>query len=368
MPFFCVHSGDRTRLTQSDCLTSLELKRGLASFRLDHDLYCDPLLSRYRSRVLSAIRLFQPDLIHITGPGDMGILGFWIAHLLRVPLVASWHTNLHEYLGRRLEKSFSFLPVETRRNLSSFAERQSLRACLWFYGHAKFTLAPNQPMVDLLYEQIGRPSFLMRHGVDTLAFSPRRNRRGDGPFRIGYVGRLTPEKNVRMMAELEQSLIARGKCNFCICLVGEGAEKIWLRNNLQFGELPGILRGEELANAFASMDAFVFPSRTDTFGLVLLEAMSCGVPVIARPEIARRVGFANGVTGFHAENPLDFAQSVIRLMENEDLRTNMSRAARAFACSISWDGVFDDVYQTYETGLEMIGACSRPLVEASAAK
>lgn len=366
--FFRVHSGPRTRLSHHEFQTTFELKRGFASFRLDHDLYCDPLLSRYRNRVLAAIRPFQPDVIHITGPGDMGIMGFWIAHLLQVPLVASWHTNLHEYAARRLEKSLSFLPVNAQRKLSLLTERQALRACVWFYHYAKFTLAPNRLMVDLLCERIGRPSFLMQHGVDTRAFSPGRRKRREGPFRIGYVGRLTPEKNVRMMADLEQSLIASGKRDFCLCLVGEGNEKTWLRNHLQFGELPGVLRGVELAEAFADMDVFVFPSRTDTFGLVLLEAMSSGVPVIARPETARRVGIDHGVTGFHAEDLQAFTQNVIRLMEDGGLRARISRAARVFACSKSWDGVFDGVYQTYEAGLEMIGARTPRLVEASTAK
>ena len=366
-PFFCAHSGPRTKLEHGEFLTTLELKRGFASFRLDHDLYCDPLLSRYRNRVLAAIRPFQPDLVQITGPGDMGIMGLWMAHLLQVPLVASWHTNLHEYAGRRLEKGLSFLPKAWRQKLSAVAEKQSLRACVWFYSYGRFTLAPNQAMVDVLGERTGRPSYLMPHGVDTEVYSPRRRQRRGGPFCIGYVGRFSPEKNVKLVAELEQALIAAGKTNFRVVMVGEGSEKDWLRKHLQFGELPGVLRGDALASAFADMDVFVFPSRTDTFGLVLLEAMASGVPVVASAETAGRVGITHGVTGFRADDLNGFTRSVARLMEDPTLQQDMSLAARAFACSKSWDGVFEQVYRTYEAGLEAIGLERRPLEEVPVA-
>jgi glycosyltransferase involved in cell wall biosynthesis len=239
---------------------------------------------------------------------------------------------------------------------------------MWFYHYGRFTLAPNQSMVDLLKQRTGRPSFLMQHGVDTQTYSPRRRTRNGGAFRIGYVGRLTPEKNVRLMVELEQALMARGKHNFRLSLVGDGGEKDWLRRHLQHGDLRGILRGEELAAAFADMDVFVFPSRTDTFGLVLLEALASGVPVVVRPETAARIGVTDGLTGFCADDVNSFTDSVVRLMEDEILRNRMSRAARALACAKSWDGVFDQVYRTYEIGLEMIGRGRCRAMEVSVAQ
>jgi phosphatidylinositol alpha 1,6-mannosyltransferase len=97
---------------------------------------------------------------------------------------------------------------------------------------------------------------------------------------MGYVGRLSREKSVRLSAELEQRLLASGQRDFRVVLIGEGNENGWLTSHLQSFELPGILRGEALAESFANLDVFVFPSRTDTFGLVLLEAMASGVPVL----------------------------------------------------------------------------------------
>lgn len=354
-PFFCVHGGPANTLTRRQTVTTMQLKRGFASFPLDRELYCDPLLSRYRNKVLAQIRLFQPDLVHITGPGDIGIMGLWMQHLLHVPLIASWHTNLHEYAGRRLHQSFAFLPQAWRQRISDAAERQSLRACMWFYHYGRFTLAPNQPMVNVLRQWTHRPSYLMAHGVNTEQFSlppaggPRR------PFCIGYVGRLTPEKNVRFLAELEQRLLAAGERDFRFLLVGEGSEREWLRRRMQFAALPGILRGPALARAFADMDAFVFPSQTDTFGLVLLEAMATGVPVVVSPTVGTRVNIEHGVTGFHAGDPSAFTQTVLRLMHDDALRRRLGCAAREFARSRGWDQVFERLYQTYDAGLDEIG-------------
>jgi phosphatidylinositol alpha 1,6-mannosyltransferase len=311
LPFFCVRGGAHTQVTRDRSFTTIELKRSRASFALDHDLYCDPLLSRHKNWVTAQLRPFQADLVHITGPGDMGILGFWVAHSLGIPLVASWHTNLHEYAARRLDKLLSGIPVPWRRRISSTAEDLSLRACLRFYRLARFLLAPNQTLVDLLEKRTGRPTFLMAHGVDTEVYSPGRRRQGTGSFRIGYVGRLTPEKNVRLLVELEKGLIAAGEHDFRLVVVGEGSEREWLQKNLRFGEFPGILRGVPLAEVFASMDVFVFPSRTDTFGLVLLEALASGVPVVVSPETGARVGVRHDITGFHATDLTAVTQSVL---------------------------------------------------------
>ena len=354
-PFACVYAGEQTQARREGSVSHFELKRSPASFPLDKNLTCDLLLNRYKNRMVRQLGEFRPDLVHITGPGDVGVLGFWVAHCLRVPLVASWHTNLHEYAGRRLEKLFGFAPREWRQGLAGAAERGSLDACLRFYRLARFTMAPNADMVELLRASTGKPSYLMAHGVDTERFTPARRTREGGPFRIGYVGRLTPEKNVRALVELESGLIASGARDFLVLAVGDGGEREWLKAHLRFGDLPGALHGDQLADTFANMDAFVFPSRTDTFGLVMLEAMASGVPVIARPETAARVGIADGVNGVASA---DFTLEVRALMDNEPMRRDMGCAARRFACTHAWDGVFDQLYEIYAAGLGRDGSSS----------
>ncbi len=349
LPFFSVHAGPETASSEEGCVWTLELKRSLASFPLDKDLYCDVLLNRYRNRLVRAMAEFQPDVIHITGPGDLGVLGFWVAHMLGVPLAASWHTNLHEYAARRLHKVLSIAPEGLRGTISEGAERSSLKALMAFYRLAYFTLAPNPEMVELLRVRTARPAYPMAHGVDLNRFSPPAGRTRSGPFRIGYVGRLTVEKNVRAFVDLQRQFESAGRHDFQFVLVGDGREREWLRRHLPQAEITGALHGAQLAAAYAGMDAFVFPSRTDTFGLVILEAMASGVPVLVTRETGARVGIRDGVEGFLSD---DFAAGIVKLIDSEPLRLGMSAAAREFACTKDWDSVFQGVYRTYEEALQ----------------
>ena len=356
LPFFCVHAGRVTGTSQDGSVRTTDLKRSFASFPLDKDLDCDLLLNRYRNRLVRELTEFRPDLIHITGPGDLGVLGFWVAHLLGVPLAASWNTNLHEYASRRLYGALSFAPESLRGAMAGAAERWSLRALMAFYRLAHFTFAPNPSMVELLQARTGRPAYPMEHGVDLRQFSPAEERKRSGPFRIGYVGRLTVEKNVRVFVDLQSKLEAAGQHDFQLVLVGDGRERGWLRRHLPRAEMPGILHGDQLAAAYASMDAFVFPSRTDTFGLVILEAMASGVPVITAPETGAWVGIRYGVEGFLSG---DFASGILSLMDSESLRLKMGCAARRFAGCHDWDSVFQGVYRTYEEALQTDAVLSR---------
>lgn len=349
-PLLIVRGGDQTGLTQDGSVQTLELKRGFASFPLDKSLYCDPLLTRHKQLVIDQLLAFKPDLVHMTGPGDLGFLALITSHSIRVPLVASWHTNLHEYLARRLDRLLRFLPAGLRHRATAEMERHSLRGLLRFYKTARYVLAPNQTLVNLLEARNNRPAFLMAHGVDLSGYSPAEKPSGDRPFCIGYVGRLTTEKNIRCLVDLEQELIAAGETNYQFLIVGEGGQQAWLRRNMQRAEITGVLRGQELAAAYQRMDAFVFPSLTDTFGLVILEAMATGVPVILAPETGRRVGIVDGVSGFLSD---DFGASTLQLMHNRTLLDSTGAAARQFANSNSWDGVFEQLYQTYQIGLEV---------------
>ena len=351
LPFFCAFGGKQTGTRHERNVTLYELKRGLASFPLDHELRCDPLLIRFKKSVTRATEKFRPDLIQITGPGDLGVLGFWVAHSLRVPLAVSWHTNLHEYAAMRLERTLGVIPRGLRTKTASLAGRWSLDALTRFYRLGRFLLAPNEASRAMLADRTGRSVFGLGHGVDCEMFSPARRRRNDDVFTIGYAGRLTPEKGVRLLAEIERRIEARGNSRFRLLLLGEGSEREWLRRHLKRAEFPGVLRGDALAQAFADMDAFVFPSATDTFGLVLLEAMASGVPVLASAPACARIGVRDGVEGFEASSAGEFAQGLERLMNDDWLRGRMGNAARDCARRQSWNRVFETLYETYDAAL-----------------
>jgi hypothetical protein len=111
-PFLTVLGGHPRAQHQDGSVTHLELPRGWASFGIERDLRYDPFLWRHLREVRRALTKFRPDVIHVTSPGEFGQLGAYLAHVMRVPLVASWHTNLHQFAARRLQKLLSFLPAQ----------------------------------------------------------------------------------------------------------------------------------------------------------------------------------------------------------------------------------------------------------------
>jgi hypothetical protein len=171
-----------------------EFRRGPLSIGVDPDLRFDLTFYRLRERLDHCLRQFAPDVIHVMGPGELGILGALAAWRMGVPLVASWHTNIHEYAARRLPLASS----GTRAWMEEFVLSRILR----LYRAGAVLLAPSPELVNLLQQRAGKPARLMGRGVDSAAFSPQRRRRTDGTFVIGYVGRLMPEKGVRFFARL----------------------------------------------------------------------------------------------------------------------------------------------------------------------
>jgi phosphatidylinositol alpha 1,6-mannosyltransferase len=362
LPLLCVYGGGRTERVVEGGVTRLSLRRGNLGFKLEADFRYDLFFWRHAERAIEAAREFKANVVHVTGPNDAGQLGAYVARKLRLPLVISWHTNVHEYAARRLNKLMAPLPEAWREGLARLAERQSLRVALRFYRLGRAILAPNEELRDLLARATGRPTQLMRRGVDASLFSPAKRLRGDGAFLIGYVGRLSPEKNVRWLAELERGLIEAGAGDFRFLIVGDGGERKWLESRMRRAEFTGVLRGEALARAYASLDLFVFPSRTDTFGNVVLEAQASGVPCLVSsrggPRSIIRTGADNDASGLVADTPREFLEAALGLMSRPERLNRMREAALARAREFSWEGVFERVYQTYEDCLRRIADVS----------
>ena len=348
IPFLCVRAGtQQPALQQEGSVLSLELPRSRLSIPLEKDLGFDPLYLRHGRALGYVLRQFQPDLIHITGPSELGILGAYFARKLGIPLAGSWHTNVHEYAGRRMHRFGRVLPA-----LPRLAESASLAATVRFYRMARVLFAPNQDLCDLLAQRTGRPTFLMPRGVDTALFDPaRRTRPRDSKtFVLGYVGRLSVEKNVQLLAAIQRDLRSRGVQHTRFRIVGHGSEEAALRRALPDAEFPGVLRSQALAAAYADMDLFVFPSETDTFGNVVLEALASGVPALVTHGGGPRFIVRDGVTGL-VRSPDAFAGAVAELLGAPAQLAGMRLAARQHAHSCSWDAVFDRVLQDYSVML-----------------
>ena len=347
-PFLCVHAGKKTEIVEDGSVKFLSLKRSPLAIKMDEDLAYDPLFQRHATRVLRELVRFKPDVLHITGLNDVSIIGAYLGWKLQIPVLGSWHTNIHEFAAHRLAKMFSFLPANAVSKTTSLIERKILDGSLLYYKIPKVVLAPNQELVDLFAERTKRKAFIMARGVDTDLFSPAKRTANDNIFRFGFVGRLRAEKNVRLLLDLERKLLAAGKKNFKFLIVGEGSERQFLEKNMRNAEFTGFLDGERLAEAYAKMDVFVFPSETETFGNVVQEANASGVPAIVTNQGGPKFVVRHDETGFIAEDFDDFVEFSIALFDDREKLQKMKTASREFALSRSWDAVFEKVYQAYD--------------------
>ena len=347
--FLLVHAGPRDEVVTDGSIIKVQLRRGRVKFPLDGHHEFDLLFLRHYARILRLVRDFSPNVIHITGPSDVGILGALVAHNLGVPLAASWQTNLHQFARCRVSRLLSSWPQNLSAKIGAAVEFATFHATARFYKIPRLLFAPNRALVELLGKTTGKPCFLMSHSVNTETFSPEFRERPAGPFRIGYVGRLTPDKNVRFLAQLERDLLAAGHRDFRIVLIGQGIEEKWLSEKMRHAEFSGWLTGKDLSRAFANMDAFVFPSETDTFGLAVLEALASGVPAVVAPRGGPAYTVEHGKSGYVAKNFDEFVSLVGILMTQPGLHDSMRLEARHRAISIgSWDQIFAGMYKTYE--------------------
>ncbi len=256
-------------------------------------------------------------------------------------------THLERVLGTIIPKPWAL-------RAGAVSERWMLKLLTLLYGSARVLLAPNPELIAMLQKGTRKPTFLMQRGVDTHLYSPKRSRRTDDLFTIGYVGRLSPEKNVRVLADIDAHLESLKLRGFRFLIVGQGSQREWLEQNLRNAQFAGVLSGVPLAEAYASMDVFAFPSETDTFGNVVQEALASGLPTLVAAGGGPKFLIQPGVTGFVCHDAAAFAATIAELIRNPSTQREMSVAARTQALEASWDAVFQKVYTAYELATNSI--------------
>jgi glycosyltransferase involved in cell wall biosynthesis len=288
-----------------------------------------------------ALAEFAPDVVHVITEGIIGSAGRRFALRRQIPLVTSFHTDFPRYAARYLG-DWAVEPV-----------RRYLR---WFHGPAALTQTPSEATRDELQALgLGR-AMVWGRGVDTRLFTPvrrsderRRELGADGRVLVLHVSRLAAEKDIETL--LESFRLAHDVLGDAARFVvaGDGPRAVDVRAALPFARHLGFLDRTTLANLYADADLFVFPSPTETCGLVLLEAMASGIPVVASDRGGVRENLRPGLNGLQARagNAAGFAGAVVELSRNGAQRNAMGQAARAFAVARDWQCELDTLGPLY---------------------
>jgi glycosyltransferase involved in cell wall biosynthesis/predicted metal-dependent phosphoesterase TrpH len=282
------------------------------------------------------------DLVHVTAPGPSGIVASLLSRVSGTPLLASYHTELATYAGLR--------------SGDGGLEAISTAALSAFYTTPSRVLSPS-PAADHSLLGLGAEGGRIdrwERGVDTARFTPGKAEPGafPGELRVLYAGRLTREKGVDLLAE-SFLLARRAEPRLHLLLAGGGPEEGELRARLgEHATFLGWLDGDELARAYASADLFLFCSRTDTYGQVVLEAGASGLPVVAVGEGGPAALIENRHTGILCRPDANhLAGAVLQLASSPALRARLGEAAIRHAGTRSWERALEQLAGGYRRAL-----------------
>lgn len=313
---------------------------GVSGFPLP--LYPELKMALPRPAIGHELEKFEPDVIHVVNPAVLGLAGLFYGKVLKIPLVASYHTHLPQYLQHY--------------------GLGMLEGVLWellkvSHNQARLNLCTSTAMVQELNAHGIERVDLWQRGVDTELFHPdlachqMRSHLSLGepesPLLL-YVGRLSAEKEIERIKPILAAIPdAR------LALVGDGPHRLALEKHFAGTNthFVGYLTGKELGSAFACADAFIFPSRTETLGLVLLEAMAAGCPVVAANSGGITDIVTSGVNGylFNPEDEQGAIAATQRLLEQNQEREIIRKNARLEAERWGWAAATRQLQHYYQT-------------------
>lgn len=312
------------------------------SFPLYPDLHLVPPFFNVRRQ----LELYKPDLIHIINPAFLGLIGLRHARELDLPIVASYHTDLPGYTDRY---GISYM-------------RDTVWAYFrWIHNQADLNLCPSEYTKNQLRDHQFERLKIWGRGVDTERFHPSfrdmgwRSHLTDGhpeaPLLL-FVSRLANEKRIDWLLNLFNELP-----DIRLAIVGDGPARGELET--LFKNTPtvfaGYLHGEALSRAYASADMFVFPSNSETFGNVVIEAMASGLPAICARAGGPVDHIRDGVNGFlfDADDVDDMVAKVKLVLSDPKVMKEMGQHARAYAETQTWESIFDSLLNDYESAISM---------------
>ncbi len=341
--------------TAADELVSRPDYLALRSWGAPVPYYSDKEMKMYFPRFFAYLKAAKADgieLVHYTTPGPVGLAAMYVAAKLKVPMVGSFHTQLSEYTA---------LLSGSPRLGQLMREYQR-----WPYGKCEQILVPSQATRELLIAAKIRPEkiHIWTRGVDTEVFAPSKRSAAlreqwgvsDTKPALMYVGRLSREKGLELMPSIARALRDAG-IDHRFVFVGDGPMRQTLSEACPDAVFTGNLAHEAVAEAMASSDLFVFPSRTDTLGNVVLEAQAAGLPVLVSDEGGPRENMIHGETGYicveqgdeapGGSNASSMAVRAAQLARDAAQRRAMSEAARVYTNGRSWPIALAPLYQAW---------------------
>ncbi len=300
----------------------------------------------FPEEVQRRLREFAPTLIHIATPDLLGFRAMRFAQSHEIQIVASYHTHFTSYL-----KYYNM----------DMLEILGWKYLVWFYSQCKHIYVPTASMADELAEKGIRDGLrIWARGVETDLFSPekrdmewrRSNGIADDQLVVTFVSRLVWEKDLQTVVDTLRKVTSMN-ASVKPMIVGDGPAKKELEQLVPNGFFTGFLMGEDLARAYASSDIFFFPSDTETFGNVTLEAMSSGVPAVVADATGSKSLIENGVNGYLGtpKKTREFADLIIKLAADADTRALMSHATRQKAMAYSWETINNGLLDQYREAL-----------------
>jgi glycosyltransferase involved in cell wall biosynthesis len=285
---------------------------------------------------------FKPDLIQVAAPTPLCLYAQNYAKHRRIPTVAGYHTHFADYF-----------PYYGFGSLTPWGWNYTR----WFYNRSLATYAPSPATARELGQRGFRNVRLWPRGVDTKKFSPRRRSAalrhklglGKEPLLL-FVGRMVGEKDLEDLAQAAAHLRKTGFA-FRVAFAGDGPLRAPLQARFPHDHFFGFLQGKALAELYASSDLFVFPSTTETFGNVVLEAFASGLPVIGADKGGSSDLVKPGVNGFLAlpKSPADFARQIQRFLENPALGRRLKTGALQTAAAYEWRVINGQLIQDCQT-------------------
>jgi glycosyltransferase involved in cell wall biosynthesis len=300
------------------------------------------------------IRAFRPNLFHVASPDPLGYSTVAFARQLGVPVVASYHSRHDLYL--------QYYHLGFLSNIWQGYLRKLYKSCDQVY-------APSAEIVDLLRkDRLARDVRLWGRGVDVHQFNPARRsldwRRAHGfdddDVVVSFVSRLVAEKNIDLLIAVLQELELRGIRHRQL-FVGEGPQRDKLAAALPRAVFTGHLDGIELATAYASSDVFFFPSITETFGIVTLEAMASGLPTVCSMATGTMSLVVPGETGYliDKDDIAGFSSAIEKLVLSPDLRQQFGKAGVVRSQAFTWTAVMEALVENYVEAVDVSQSTSR---------